>query len=156
MSIKSTVELLRHVPLFAGVDPAHLQVLSFAAVRHVLQKGQTLYRAGDPGTSGYLVVSGTAQATARDSVEVVATIERGAFLGELAMLAKLPHHLTVTAISTLTVNVIGNDLFLKLMSEFPEAGTRIVETVAAKLDSSMLMLREVQLLFEKAKSFSRR
>ena len=156
MSIKSTVELLRHVPLFAGVDPAHLQVLSFAAVRHVLQKGQTLYRAGDPGTSGYLVVSGTAQATARDSGEVVAMIERGAFLGELAMLAKLPHHLTVTAISTLTVNEIGNDLFLKLISEFPEAGTRIVETVAAKLDSSMLMLREVQLLFEKAKSFSRR
>ena len=156
MSIKSTVELLRHVPLFAGVDPAQLQVLSFAAVRHVLQKGQTLYRAGDPGTSGYLVVSGTAQATARDSGEVVAMIERGAFLGELAMLAKLPHHLTVTAISTLTVNEIGNDLFLKLISEFPEAGTRIVETVAAKLDSSMLMLREVQLLFEKAKSFSRR
>lgn len=156
MSIKSTVELLRHVPLFAGVDPAHLQVLSFAAVRHVLQKGQTLYRAGDPGTSGYLVVSGTAQATQRDSGEVVAMIERGAFLGELAMLAKLPHHLTVTAISTLTVNEIGNDLFLKLISEFPEAGTRIVETVAAKLDSSMLMLREVQLLFEKAKSFSRR
>ena len=156
MSIKSTVELLRHVPLFAGVDPAHLQVLSFAAVRHVLQKGQTLYRAGDPGTSGYLVVSGTAQATQRDSGEVVAMIERGAFLGEFAMLAKLPHHLTVTAISTLTVNEIGNDLFLKLISEFPEAGTRIVETVAAKLDSSMLMLREVQLLFEKAKSFSRR
>jgi CRP-like cAMP-binding protein len=72
------------------------------------------------------------------------------------MLAKLPHHLTVTAISTLTVNEIGNDLFLKLISEFPEAGTRIVETVAAKLDTSMLMLREVQLLFEKAKSFSRR
>ena len=156
MSIKSTVELLRHVPLFAGVDPAHLQVLSFAAVRHVLPKGQVLYRAGDPGTSGYLVVSGTAQATQRDSGEVVAMIERGAFLGELAMLAKLPHHLTVTAISTLTVNEISNDLFLKLISEFPEAGTRIVETVAAKLDSSMLMLREVQLLFEKAKSFSRR
>jgi CRP-like cAMP-binding protein len=156
VSIKSTVELLRHVPLFAGVDPAHLQVLSFAAVRHVLPKGQVLYRAGDPGTSGYLVVSGTAQATQRDSGEVVAMIERGAFLGELAMLAKLPHHLTVTAISTLTVNEIGNDLFLKLISEFPEAGTRIVETVAAKLDSSMLMLREVQLLFEKAKSFSRR
>ena len=156
MSIKSTVELLRHVPLFAGVDPAHLQVLSFAAVRHVLPKGQVLYRAGDPGTSGYLVVSGTAQATARDSSEMLAMIERGAFLGELAMLAKLPHHLTVTATSTLTVNEIGNDLFLKLISEFPEAGTRIVETVAAKLDSSMLMLREVQLLFEKAKSFSRR
>ena len=156
MSIKSTVELLRHVPLFAGVDPAHLQVLSFAAVRHVLQKGQTLYRAGDPGSSGYLVVSGTAQAAAPGGSEAVAMIERGAFLGELAMLAKLPHHLTVTAISTLTVNEIGNDLFLKLISEFPEAGTRIVETVSAKLDSSMLMLREVQLLFEKAKSFSRR
>jgi len=72
------------------------------------------------------------------------------------MLAKLPHHLTVTATSMLTVNEIGNDLFLKLISEFPEAGARIVETFAAKLDSSMLMLREVQLLFEKAKSFSRR
>jgi len=156
VSIKSTVELLRHVPLFAGVDPAHLQVLSFAAVRHVLQKGQTLYRAGDPGSSGYLIVSGTAKATAPGSEEAVAVIERGAFLGELAMLAKLPHHLTVTATSTLTVNEIGNDLFLKLISEFPEAGARIVETFAAKLDSSMLMLREVQLLFEKAKSFSRR
>ena len=156
MSIKSTVELLRRVPLFAGVDPAHLQVLSFAAVRQVLQKGQVLYRAGDPGASGYLVVSGTAQAVAPGNGEAVADIERGAFLAEFAMLAKLPHHLTVTATSTLTVNEIGNDLLLKLIGEFPEAGARIVETFAAKLDSSMLMLREVQLLFEKAQSFSRR
>jgi CRP/FNR family transcriptional regulator, cyclic AMP receptor protein len=156
VSIKSTVELLRHVPLFAGVDPTHLQVLSFAAVRHVLQKGQTLYRAGDAGSSGYLVVSGTARATTPGSGEAVAMIERGAFLGELAMLAKLPHQLTVTATSTLTVNEIGNDLLLKLIGEFPESGARIVETFAAKLDSSMLMLREVQLLFEKAHSFSRR
>jgi CRP/FNR family cyclic AMP-dependent transcriptional regulator len=156
VSIKSTVELLRQVPLFAGVDPAHLQVLSFAAVRHVLQKGQVLYAAGAPGTSGYLVVSGSARAVDPGSGEAVAEIGRGAFLAELAMLAKLPHHLTVTATSTLTVNEIGNDLFLKLISEFPEAGTRIVENFAGKLDSSMLMLREVQLLFEEAQSFSRR
>ena len=122
MSIKSTVELLRHVPLFAGVDPAHLQVLSFAAVRHVLQKGAVLYRAGDPGASGYLVVSGTASAVAPGSGE-----ERSA-----------------------------PDLLLKLIGEFPEAGARIVETFADKVDSSMLMLREVQILFEKAQSFSRR
>ena len=88
--------------------------------------------------------------------EAVAEIGRGAFLAELAMLAKLPPHLTVTATSTLTVNEFGHDLLLKLIGEFPEAGARIVETSAAKLDSSMLMLREVQLLFEKAQSFSRR
>ena len=156
MSIKSTVELLRHVPLFAGVDPAHLQVLSFAAVRHVLQKGQVLYRAGDPGRAAIW----WCRARRRPLLPAAARRSRrsgaGRFSPSSPCWRSCRTHLTVTATSTLTVNEFGHDLLLKLIGEFPEAGARIVETSAAKLDSSMLMLREVQLLFEKAQSFSRR
>ena len=60
MQLKDEVELLRRVPLFAGVAPAKLKLLAFTSDRVSFDSGQVLFKQGDPGDAAYVVLSGSA------------------------------------------------------------------------------------------------
>ncbi len=155
MSVKSDVELMRQIPLFADVDPSHLQVLLFSSARRSIGTGERLMDMGERGDCAYLVLGGTAQAFGEDRDHPVALIERGAFLGELAMVARLEYPFTVIAASEMSVREIGHDVFVRLCREFPESAQRILESVAGKLSMTLEHFKEVQVLFDQAKSFRR-
>lgn len=155
MSVRSDVELMRQIPLFADVDPSHLQVLAFSAARRTVKAGDTLMMKGVRGDRAFLVLGGSAQAFEDTDDEPIAVIGEGAFLGELAMIAKLEYPFTVVATADLTVREISHDVFVRLCREFPESAERILESVASKLETTVATFKEVQVLFDKAKPFRR-
>jgi CRP/FNR family transcriptional regulator, cyclic AMP receptor protein len=155
MSVRSDVELMRVIPLFSGVEPSHLEVLLFSSARRTVRAGEVLMAKGVKGDRAFLVLSGTAQVFDSDADDPIALVERGAFLGELAMLAKLEYPVTVVATSDLVVRDIGHDVFVRLCREFPESARQILDAVAGKLETTISTFREVQVLFDQAKSFRR-
>ena len=161
MSVRSEIELLRKVPLFAEIDPVQLQVLVFSAERLEVAAQDTVFAAGSPIGAGYLVLNGEGEVLKpRDGGEggeheQVALVQAGAFVGELAMIANVPAPVTLRASTSLRVLRIGHDLFLRVCAEFPEIGTKVLEALAQRLDTSLEDLRQVQAYFDNARPFTR-
>src|SRR6185295_12101853 len=116
MRVKADVDILRQIPLFAGCESAHLQLLSFSSKRIELPAHRILFKKDTKGAAGYLVLEWTAEVfeSVNASGNVIATIEGGAFLGELSMVADLPYGVTVMSTSPMAAQRIERDLFLRV------------------------------------------
>lgn len=157
MSIRSDIELLRQVPLFAEVDPGQLQVLVFSSERVDIAADEILFSAGHLVGAGHLVLQGEGavlkpkHGEEDGKPEPVALVRAGAFLGELAMIANLPASVTVRSRTQLTVLRIGHELFLRVCREFPEVGAKVLEALTQRLDTSLEDLRQVQAHLDRAR-----
>jgi CRP-like cAMP-binding protein len=157
MSVRSDIELLRQVPLFADVDPVQLQVLVFSSERVDVGPDEILFAVGSVVGAGHLVLKGQgAVLKPKDGEEggepeQVALVQAGAFLGELAMIANLPASITVRANTQLKVLRIGHELFLRVCSEFPEVGAKVLQALTHRLDTSLEDLRQVQAHFDRGR-----
>ena len=157
MAVKSEVELLRQVPLFAQVEPAQLQLLVFNSRKRRIAPGHYLVKAGDRDGAANLILSGEAEAIEGDDGggRVIARLGRGAFVGELGMVASVPAAISVRATTPLEAMRIGNELFQRVCREFPEDGGRMLASLSERLDIALTDLRDVQAIFAQARSFSR-
>ena len=155
MSIREEVRLLQEVPLFAGTHAAHLQLLVFSAEKFDIDAGEYLFRQGEKTGSGWLISRGAAEAWLDHGgrPERVARLEAGAFAGELAMIADLPHRVSVRALSPLSGRRIPHELFMRVCSEFSEFGQQVLANLTADFSMSMAELNRVRELFERARSF---
>lgn len=157
MSVRSNAESLRHIPLFAECDPAHLQVMAFASERAQFAPGEDIFRTGGKGASAYLILSGEAEVWTGQGEErvPVAMAGPGAFLGELAMIAGLAYSLNVTAKTDVTATRISRDMFMRVVGEFPDFGSHVMSALSRKLTGSVSEFDRIRHLFESAGSFPR-
>jgi CRP/FNR family cyclic AMP-dependent transcriptional regulator len=146
MSVRSHVEILRRVPLFADADIVHLQVLAFATEVVELPPGQFLFREGERAGAAYLILEGEAHVSRREerAQSVVATPERSALVGELTMLADTPCYASVRATSPIKAIRIPRDLFYRVAQEFPGFAAHVARAMTRRLEGTMADLREVQ------------
>lgn len=154
MSVKAEAEVFRRIPLFAGCEPAHLQMIAFSAERVELPKGRFIIKQGEKGAAAFLILQGKAEASVEEEGDTrpVASLDPGSFVGELAMIADLPYSLSVTASEKVTAARIPRELFMRVASEFPEFGVKVQAALSNKLDASVSELRQVQALFDQQSS----
>jgi CRP-like cAMP-binding protein len=161
MRVQSEIGLLQKVPLFAGIDPVQLQVLVFSAERVEIPANDTLFTTGSPVGAGHLVLAGEGEVLKPHSGEEaaepdpVARVEAGAFMGELSMIADLPASVTVRASTPMRLLRISHPHFLRVCGEFPDIGTKVLETLTRRLDASLADFRRVQGQLDSARPFSR-
>jgi len=156
MSVNSDVRLLQQVPLFAKVNPAHLQVLVFSSKRRTVSEGSFVFKKGKTGSAAYLVLSGQAVVRADNSTSspAIAQVGKGTLLGETAMVAHGPYSISIQAVKKMEVLKITNDTFMRVCEEFPEVGKNVLGVLADKLELTLKDFSEVKHRFENAKSFS--
>ncbi|MGF7158580.1 CRP-like cAMP-binding protein [Rhodoligotrophos appendicifer] len=157
MSVRSRVELLRHIPLFADAADAHLQLLAFAMESIEIETGETLIREGELGQNAFLLEDGTAEITqTKDGEErVIGVAERGACIGELSMVANLPYNVSVTAVTPVRSLRLSRQLFYRVAEEFPDFAEIILGAVTSRVDQSLDELRSVERMFRQARPFTR-
>ncbi len=151
MTIREDIRLLREAEPFAGTQLAHLQVLAFSAEPFSLPAGEFVVRSGEGGGAGWLIRSGEAEAL--EGARRVARLGRGAFIGALAMVGKVPYRMDVRASSRLSGLRIPHELFIRVCSEFPEFGQQVLANLARRFSGSVSELERVRTLFEQARSF---
>jgi CRP-like cAMP-binding protein len=146
MILKDEVELLRRVPLFAGVEPSKLKLLAFTSDRMSFEAGQTLFEQGDPGDAAYVVLSGSAEVLVNraGSQIKVADLEKNAIVGEIAILCDVPRTATVRAQDRLETLRISKDQFLRLLAEFPDMAIEIMRVLADRLGRTTAELSEAR------------
>jgi len=157
MSVNSDVQLLQQVPLFAKVDPAHLKVLVFSSKRMTVDAGSYIFTKGKKGNAAFFVLAGRAIVRNSDdaSVPAIARVKKGALLGEMAMVGKVPYSISVQAVDDMTLLKLTNNMFMRVCEEFPDVGRNVLGVLAGKLDVTLQGFKDVQQHFDNAKSFSR-
>jgi CRP-like cAMP-binding protein len=135
MLLNDEVELLRRLPLFAGVAPAKLKLLAFTSDRIKIDAGKELFKQGDAGDAAYVVLSGSADilVNTKDGESKVASVNPSELVGEIAILCDVPRTATVRASTPLLTLRIKKDNFLKLLSDFPEVTVEIMRGLALRL-----------------------
>ena len=146
MILKDEVELLRRVPLFAGVEPSKLKLLAFTSDRMSFEAGQILFEQGDPGDAAYVVLNGSAEVLVNraGSQIKVADLEKNAIVGEIAILCDVPRTATVRAHERLETLKISKDQFLRLLAEFPDMAIEIMRVLADRLGRTTAELSEAR------------
>jgi CRP-like cAMP-binding protein len=144
--LSNEVELLRRVPLFAGIEPARLKLLAYTSDVVTYRTGQILFRKGDAGDAAYVIIKGDAEVSvATGSGEIpIAQLHDGDFLGEIAILCDTPRTATVTAKSDLKALRIRKEPFFELLRQFPEMAIELTRLLAERLSRTTAELVEAQ------------
>jgi CRP-like cAMP-binding protein len=125
---------LESTPLFAGQERGHLDDVLTVGRRVSYQPGQAIVERGDPGDAMYIVLSGAAEVDVGGRFH---RLERGAFFGEMAVLAGKPREATVKAVEPLEALQIPAGEFQTFLAANPEIAVGMLKSLVERL-------REVQ------------
>ncbi|HJT66349.1 MAG TPA: mechanosensitive ion channel family protein [Pyrinomonadaceae bacterium] len=116
------VERLSAVDIFAPLSVEETGMLAQAAVRHVFAPGEMVIRAGDPGSSMFVVHNGRVRVQVNENgrPRAVATLNEGDFFGEMALFTGEPRTANVVAIEETEVLEIGHAAMKRVFDTNPD------------------------------------
>ncbi|PYS86954.1 MAG: hypothetical protein DMF70_01465 [Acidobacteria bacterium] len=125
---------LSAVDVFAPLSTDELRQLATATVGHVFAPGETLIRAGDEGSSMFVVHNGRVQVQLTESGKSrpVAVLSEGNFFGEMALFTGEPRTASVVALEETEVLEIGHAAMKHLFETNPSLVESISWTIAER------------------------
>jgi small-conductance mechanosensitive channel/CRP-like cAMP-binding protein len=116
------VERLSAVDIFAPLSVEETGMLAQAAVRHVFAPGETVIRAGEPGSSMFVVHNGRVRVQVNENgrPRTVATLNEGDFFGEMALFTGEPRTANVVALEETEVLEIGHGAMKTVFDANPD------------------------------------
>ena len=128
------VELLKHVPLFAGCTKKELGEVARVADEIDLRAGKTLIKEGSPGREFFVLVDGTADIKRKG--KKIDSAGPGDFFGEMALLSDQPRNATVVTTSPVDALVVTARNFRMLIETNPLIALKVMRAVADRLPPS--------------------
>jgi CRP-like cAMP-binding protein len=134
------VDNVRAVRLFEDCNDDELERIAGMADEIAVPAGYVLVYEGDWGNEVFVVTDGEAEVTAGG--RMLALLDAGAVIGELAVLNPAPRTATVVASSAMRLLVFDNESFEALLKEFPAVARRTMTDVAARFQGQALDLAD--------------
>src|ERR1044071_3414989 len=128
------VELLAGIEFFALLKEDDRQALANVVDSITLNAGDTLFNAGEPGESLFVVRTGSIELFIKDTVgqKIVLTIaEAGDLFGELSLLDSGPRTATAIALSDTNLLMLDRDDLLLLFEKRPDAALNMQQQIVA-------------------------
>ena len=136
--------ILRPVPLFALLDDDEAAVLAHEVEIKTFAPRQRIYKIGEPGGRGYVVVSGAVRVSTIDEDHqevVVDQPSRGEFFGFASMLDQTPHQSeAIAAEETVCIEVDRHDIVI-LLQRKPHAGMDMLAVLGRQFHASQKLVR---------------
>jgi small-conductance mechanosensitive channel/CRP-like cAMP-binding protein len=128
------IERLAAVDIFAPLSTEETGMLAQAATSHVFAPGETVIRAGDPGSSMFVVHKGrvTVQVSENGRPRTVATLSDGAFFGEMALFTGEPRTANVVALEETEVLEIGHAAMKRVFDTNPDLVESLSHIIAER------------------------
>jgi CRP-like cAMP-binding protein len=111
-------------PLFAGCSKRQLKELSGLATAVTLRAGRTLAREGEVAQELVLIENGRVQVKRNDTI--VATLGRGDFFGEIALIRACRHTATVYAETDIEAQVISQRDLWRMLEVAPRLSAVLI------------------------------
>ncbi len=135
---------LRQVPLFALLDDDELAVLASQVELKKFPPRQRIYKAGDTGGRGYIVVSGVVRVTMVDEDQQEVVVDQpavGEFFGFASMLDQTPHQTSASAAEeAICIEVDRHDIMV-LLERKPHAGMDMLAVLGKQYHGSQHLVR---------------
>jgi small-conductance mechanosensitive channel len=128
------VERLSAVDIFAPLSIEEIATLAGASVSHVFAPGETVIRAGDEGSSMFVVHNGRVKVQISDNGKplTVAVLKDGDFFGEMALFTGEPRTANVVAAEETEVLEIGNQAMKHLFETNPDLVDALSHIIAER------------------------
>src|SRR3954447_342718 len=128
------IALIKSAPLFENCSKQELRNIARIADELDLPAGKVLIREGERGREFFVIINGEVEV--RRKGRKMATLGPGSFVGEMALLSKIPRVATVTAATPLDVLVITDRAFITLLEKTPAMGVKVARTLAEREDAN--------------------
>ena len=137
-------EILRQVPLFALLDDDEAAVLAQEVEIKTFAPRQRIYKIGEPGGRGYVVVSGAVRVSTIDEDHQEVVVDQpssGEFFGFASMLDQTPHQSEAIAVEeTVCIEVDRHDIVI-LLQRKPHAGMDMLAVLGRQFHASQKLVR---------------
>lgn len=127
----SYLDYLAAVPLFAACSRKDLQRIAKASDEISMDDGRVLVRQGENAREAFVIIEG--EAKVERNGKKIATVGRGACIGELSLLDRGPRTATVTATTPLKVLVLGPREFSGVLEEVPGLSRKLMAALASQV-----------------------
>lgn len=95
------------------------------------EKGEVVFREGDPGEAMYVVVEGTVELTIKG--KPLEQVGPGGVIGEMALIDRQPRVATATALTDCKLVAVPEKRFLFMVQQTPHFSLQILRVVAERL-----------------------
>lgn len=130
------LDLLKQVPLFEQCSKKDLQRIAQISDELDFRVGKVLIEEGERGREFFVIVDGEVEVRRKGSK--IATLGPGDFVGEMALLSKVPRTATVTTLTEVVVLVITDRAFLDLMNKTPDLWLKVARALAERVGANEL------------------
>ena len=130
------VDALGRCRLFAGLGPEALEAIARSLRIRRFRRGEVLFHEGDPGDALFIVASGAVKVVVpseEGEEAILATLKRGDFLGELALLDGAPRSASAIALEATDALTLPRDQFRALADAEPAIRGALLEAMAREL-----------------------
>jgi len=130
------VEALGRCRLFAGMGHEALRAMARTLRARRFRRGEVLFHEGDPGDALFVVASGAVKVVVpseEGEEAILATLRRGDFLGELALLDGAPRSASAVALEATEALALPRDQFLALVAAEPAIRDALLASLAGEL-----------------------
>jgi len=135
---------LKQVPLFALLDDDELAVLASQVGLQKFAPRDRIYRAGEAGGRGYIVLSGTVRVTTVDEDHQEVVVDEpavGEFFGFASMLDQTPHQTSAMASEEAVCIEVDRHDIMVLLERKPHAGMDMLAVLGKQYHGSQRLVR---------------
>jgi len=125
------VELIKAVPLFAGLSKSQLGSVASIADEVEVKAGKELITEGDRGRQFFILVEGSAEVRRRG--RKVNTMQSGDFFGEIALVSDRETTASVKATEPSRLLVVSASGFRRLLRESSGVQIKVLQALAERV-----------------------
>ncbi|MGK3962348.1 cyclic nucleotide-binding domain-containing protein [Sorangium sp. So ce1099] len=136
MIVPERIEQLSKVPLFKGLTPAALELISRVASEETHALGTKIFQHGDPGDKLYILLEGKVRISreiAGMGEEALAVLGPGAVFGEMALLDEAPRSADARVHERCRLLTVSKDAFEDLLFLHKELAYEVLWNVVRML-----------------------
>lgn len=111
-----------------------------------IDAGHTIFREGDSGNQMFLIVEGEVEIrkkTTEKSTTTLATLKKGDFFGEMAMVEKKSRSATALAVTGCRLLALDQNAFMTLIEQNSDFAVRMIKVLATRLRRTNLLVEQV-------------
>ncbi|HVW31894.1 MAG TPA: 1-acyl-sn-glycerol-3-phosphate acyltransferase, partial [Acidimicrobiia bacterium] len=124
---------LRTIPFFRNLPVEALEAVAAELEPQRFERGDIVFREGDPGEAMYLVASGQVEVLAGAEAAPLAALGPGSFVGELALLLGEPRSATLRVVADSELWALRRRDLDELLTEHPIIGVELSRELGRRL-----------------------
>ena len=145
MQLSEKAQILKHSPVFSGLDDEELNGLADIATERSFMSNEYIFWEGDAPEWFFVVAEGKVKAvkhSASGKDFIIAFFESGEMFGEVAIFENRPYPASAQAVDRTKVLAVKSDEFLSFFSKRPQVALKIINILGGRLREAQTRLRD--------------